>query len=499
MLSSIRPGPENRVSGIDKRRMDLILAAMARDYLPWNLDQRLLLPADMRDWLPEGHLALFILDVVSELDLSDITATYEAKDSRGRAGFHPVMMVALLFYAYCTGKRSSRKIEKATYDEVPYRVLSGDQHPDHDTIADFRKRHLKALAGLFVQVLLLCKRAGLVKLGHVSLDGTKVAANASKHKAMSYERMSPTEQRLQQEIEQLLEEAEQIDRQEDETHGKGNRGDELPKDLRRRQERLAKIRAAKAALEAEAREKAEAEAQRAKEKAEQRARIEQQTGKKVGGRKPQPVPDPEQAVPEPKAQRNFTDGESRIMPDGGNKGAFMQAYNAQIVVDGHAQVIVASDLTQQPNDKLQLVPMLELAKENLLGETPEKASADAGYYSNEAVHDKRLEGIDLYVPPDRQKHGQAQAQTLPADPATSAAQQMRNKLSTPEGKDVYRLRKATVEPVFGQIKEAMGFRRFSVRGADNAGDEWDFVCAMHNLLKLFRSGLGFAHPAMAAA
>lgn len=467
--------------------------------MPWNLDQRLLLPADMRDWLPADHLALFILDVVSELDLSDITSTYEAKDSRGRAGFHPVMMVALLFYAYCTGKRSSRKIEKATYEEVPYRVLSGDQHPDHDTIADFRKRHLKALAGLFVQVLLLCKRAGLVKLGHVSLDGTKVAANASKHKAMSYERMSQTEQRLQQEVEQLLEEAEQLDREEDAKHGKGKRGDELPKELRRREDRLAKIRAAKAELEAEARAKAEAEAQQAKDKQQQRERIEKETGKKIGGRKPPPPPDPEQAAPEPKAQRNFTDDESRIMPDGANKGAFMQGYNAEVVVDGHAQIIVASDLTQQTNDKMQLVPMLNLAKENMLGETPEKASADSGFYSAEAVTDERLEGIDLYVPPDRQKHGKPQPQTSSADPTATTAQRMRNKLSTPEGKDIYRMRKATVEPVFGQIKESMAFRRFSLRGVDNARDEWDFVCAMHNLLKLFRSGLGVADAALAAA
>jgi hypothetical protein len=315
---------------------------------------------------------------------------------------------------------------------------------------------------------------------------------------MSYERMTETEQRLQQEVEQLLREAEQLDRDEDQAHGKGKRGDELPGELKRREDRLAKIRQAKAELEAEARAKAQAEAQQAKEKQQERERIEKETGKKIGGRKPSPPPNPEQSTPEPKAQRNFTDGESRIMPDGSNKGAFMQAYNAQAVVDGHAQVIVASDLTQQPNDKLQLVPMLELAKENLLGETPDKASADAGYFSAEAINDERLEGIDLYVPPDRQKHGQTQ-QTSPADPAESTTQQMRSKLSTPEGKDVYRMRKAIVEPVFGQIKDAMGFRRFSFRGFDSARAEWDLVCAMHNLLKLFRSGLQHAGPAMVAA
>lgn len=477
--------------------MELTLPAMARSFKPWNVDQPLLLPQNMREWLPEGHLALFILDVLSELDLSDITAVYAVKDSRGRASFHPVMMVALLFYGYCTGKRSSRKIEKATYEEVPFRVLSGDQHPDHDTIADFRKRHLNALAELFVQMLLVCQRAGLVKLGHVSLDGTKVGADASKHKAMSYERMSRAEQRLQQQVEQLLEEAEGVDREEDETHGNGKRADGLPKELKRREDRLEKIRAAKAELEAQAREKAQAAAELAKAKAEERKRIERETGKKIGGRKPPPIPDPEQATPEPKAQRNFTDGDSRIMPDNSNKGSFVQGYNVQIVVDGHAQVIVASDVTQQPNDKQQLVPMLELAKDNLLGQMPDKASADAGYYSEEAISDDKLIGADLYVPPDREKHGKGQSQTLPADATASPAQQMRSKLSTPEGKDVYRMRKAIVEPVFGQIKESMGFRRFSFRGIDSAHAEWDFVCAMHNLMKLFRSGMGFVQPAMA--
>ena len=471
--------------------MELTLAGMARDFLPWNLDQRLLLPLDMREWLPEGHLALFILDVVSELDLSDITAEYVAKDTRGRAGFHPMMMTALLLYAYCTGKRSSRKIEKATYEEVPYRVLSGDQHPDHDSIADFRKRHIKALGDLFGQVLLLCKKAGLVKLGHVSVDGTKIRANASKHKAMSYERMTQAEQQLQQEVERILQEAEQADREEDEAYGKGRRGDELPKELRRREDRLAKIRAAKAELEAEARARAEAEAQRAKEKQQERERIEKETGKKVGGRKPAPPPDPEKATPEPKAQRNFTDGQSRIMPDGSNKGSYVQAYNGQIVVDGYVQVIVAPAVTQDPVDRSQLVPMLGLAKENLLGETPEKASADSGYFSREAVNDPRLEGIELYVPPGRQSHG---SQPSPSRPdLDSAAEKMRDKLRTPEGKDVYRMRKAIVEPVFGQLKQAMNFRSFSLRGLHNAAAEFDLVCTAHNLLKLFR----YAAPVMA--
>ncbi len=231
--------------------MELTLRRMAKGYLPYDIDQRLLLPPDMRDWLPEGHLALFLLDVVAELDLSKIYAVYDAKDARGRAGYHPAMMVALLLYGYCTGKPSSRRIERATYEDVAFRVLAGDQHPDHDSIAAFRKTHLGALAGLFMQVLQLCQNAGLVKLGHIAIDGTKVKANASKHKAMSYERMSEAEKKLEEEVARLLAEAERVDAEENALHGKGKRGDELPKELHRREDRLAKIREAKAALERE--------------------------------------------------------------------------------------------------------------------------------------------------------------------------------------------------------------------------------------------------------
>ena len=336
--------------------MELILWHMAKGYLPYDIDQRLLLPLDMREWLPEGHLALFILDVVGELDLSKIYAVYDAKDTRGRAGYHPVMMVALLLYAYCVGKPSSRRIERATHEDVAFRVLAGNQHPDHDSIADFRKRHLKALSGLFMQVLQLCQQAGLVKLGHIAIDGTKVKANASKHKAMSYERMSETEKKLQEEVDRLLAEAERVDAEEDAQHGKGKRGDELPNELKRREDRLVKIREAKAALEREAKEKAEAKAAEVAEKLAERAREEAETGNKARGPEPK-APDPEQAAPEPKAQRNFTDPESRIMPDGANKGAFIQGYNAQIAVDGEAQIIVAALVTQTPNDVQQLVPM----------------------------------------------------------------------------------------------------------------------------------------------
>jgi transposase len=428
-------------------------------------------------------LALFIGDVVDHLDLSSIRAVYEAGDGRGQPPYHPGMIVKLLMYAYCTGKPSSRKIEKATWEDVAYRVLSCDQHPDHDSIAAFRERHLKALGGMFLQVLRLCQKAGLVKLGHVALDGTKVKANASKHKAMSYERMGETEKRLEEEVARLLAEAQAVDKAEDEQYGKGKRGDELPEELRRRASRLVKIREAKAALEEEAKARAEVQALEAHEKIEERQRQEAETGRKPGGHGPK-VPDPQAARPEPKAQRNFTDPESRIMKDG---TGFEQAYNAQAVVDAETQVIVAASVTQETNDKRQLVPMLKEAIENV--GKPERASADAGYFSAEAVTDEAVSGIELYVPPDRQKHGETStSEGSPPAEGLSVADQMRQALRTEKGKDTYRMRKAIVEPVFGQIKEARGFRRFSFRGLAKVSAEWDLVCLTHNLLKLFRSG-----------
>jgi hypothetical protein len=394
-------------------------------------------------------------------------------------------MVTLLLYAYCTGKPSSRRIERATHEEVPYRVLAGDQHPDHDSIAAFRQRHLRALARLFVQVLQLCEAAGLVKLGHVALDGTKVKANASKHKAMSYERMCAKEKELEEEVARLLEQAQQVDAAEDAEYGKGRRGDELPAELARRETRLRKIREAKAALEAEARARAEQAAAEAREKLAERARREAQTGKKMGGRPPQ-VPDPEQAQPAPTAQRNFTDPESRIMKDGATKG-FEQAYNAQAAVDSTAQVIVAATVTQASNDKQQLVPVLEQVQENC-GRLPAQVSADAGYFNTEQLTDEKLRNMDLYVPPDRQKHSAALETVSAAAPAdASVVERMRCKLKTAAGQAVYKWRKAIVEPVFGQIKDARGFRRFSFRGLAKVEAEWNLIALTHNLLKLWRA------------
>jgi transposase len=326
---------------------------MGQNFLPDTVNQTLLFPPSLHEWLPDGHLARFLVDVVSELDLSAIYKSYAEKDGRGQAAYAPEMIVRLLLYGYANGVYSSRKIEKRTYEDVAFRYLSGDQHPDHDTIASFRKRHLDALAGLFTQALLLCAEAGLVKLGHVAIDGTKIKANASKHKAMSYKRMNETEARLEQEVKALMATAEKTDAEEDAQYGKGQRGDELPDELQRRESRLKKIREAKLALEQAAKERARIDRAEAEKKLAEREEEEQRTGKKKPGRKPE-LHDPEQAKPEDKAQRNFTDPESRIMPDGGNKGAFVQGYNAQIAVDSASQVIVAAEVTQETNDKQQL-------------------------------------------------------------------------------------------------------------------------------------------------
>lgn len=440
----------------------------------------LLLPPDMRDWLEEDDLVYFIMDVVKELDLSDIYAVYD--DSQGgQPPYNPVMMTSLLLYAYCIGMPSSRKIEQATYTSVPFRVLTADQHPDHDTIAAFRKRHLQSLAKLFVQILQICRQAGLVKLGHVSLDGTKVRANASKHKAMSYGRMENKAEELEAEVKQLLEQAESTDAAEDALYGKGRRGDELPQELRFKQSRLRKIREAMVSLEAEAKEQAEAKRQAIRDKEESL----QEEGGKRKGKKPK---DPS-GTPEKKAQRNFTDPESRIMKDGATK-SFEQCYNCQAAVDETSQIIVATHVTQQANDKQQLEPLVEEVKCNTAGAKPKKVSADSGYYSETNVTYLETEKIDGFIATGRQKHSDkpvaAPRGRIPKD--ATVQERMARKLRTKKGRETYAKRKRIVEPVFGQTKEARRFRRFSLRGLANVSGEWDIVALTHNLLKLFRAG-----------
>jgi transposase len=448
---------------------------MTRLFRPYTLDQRLLLPPDLREWLPEGDLALFLSDVVDQLDLTAISRAYDRADGRGQPPYDPRMMVTLLLYGYCTGVASSRKIERATYRDVAFRVLAGDQHPDHDSIAAFRQRHLPALAELFVQVLRLCQHAGLVRVGHVALDGTKLKANASKHKAMSYARMAETEARLQREVQALLDRAAQVDAAEDAQYGPGHRGDELPAELARRASRLQKIRAAKAALEHAARERATAEAAAAEVKQAARA---QRVGSAKGA--PVKVPDPAQARPDPSEQRNFTDPESRIMKDNASK-EFVQGYNAQLAVDAHAHVIVACDVTQAAPDVGHFVPLLTQIARNT-GQAPAIVTADTGYFSEANLTAPEIGATDCYVPPDRPR-GEPR-RNRPRHPVSA---QMRAKLQTAAGRAIYARRKTLPEPVFGQIKQARGFRRFWLRGVRKVRAEWTLICLTHNLLKLFRA------------
>jgi transposase/signal recognition particle subunit SEC65 len=429
---------------------------VSKTFRPYEPDQDFLMPASMREWLPTDHLAYFISDIVDHLDLNPIMSRY--REEKGYPPYHPAMMVKVLLYAYCIGVASSRKIEKRLCEDIAFGVLAANNTPDFRTVSDFRKDHLKALAGLFLQVLKLCQKAGLVKLGHVALDGTKIKANASKHKAMSYKRMKAEEARLEAEVAALMKKAEAVDEEEDHRYGKDKRGDELPKELAFRESRLKKIREAKEALEEEAKREAGAAAS---------------SNKKHTG------------VPDDKAQRNFTDPESHIMPAPGGKH-FIQAYNAQAAVDSAHQVIVAAEVTNKPADRGQAEPMMEVVKVNT-GKLPRQMSADAGYFSSNTVNNLTAQGIDVYMPPDKMGH----RLTLPPAPrgripkSLSVIDRMKRKLRTKRGKECYGLRKELPEPVFGQIKQARGFRQFLLRGNDKVSNEWKLICAGHNLLKLF--------------
>ena len=448
---------------------------MARKFREWSPSQSWLFPPSPSDWLPKKHLVYFLLDVVEQLDLMPIIADYDSPKG-GKPPHHPGMMVALLIYSYCVGVFSSRKIMARCETDVAFRTIVGDDIPDFRRIAEFRRRHLGSIQHLFLEVLRLCQESGLLSVGRLSLDGTKVKANASRHKAMSYDRMSSEEERLQKEIDELLASAQAADETEDTEHGQDKRGDELPDELARREQRLEKIREAKAALEQAAREKAAAEAER----------------RKTEGKQP-PKKAPEDAVPDAKAQRNFTDPESKIMRSS-NKG-WDQCGNAQAVAN-EEQVIVAADVTDQANDVQQVEPMVNQAMENTsevgVEDHVKAFTADAGYFSEDNVesaeaHD-RID--DAYFATGRMKHNEKVPDSPKGRPPKDQTpkQKMARKLRTKRGKKEYSRRKAIIEPVFGQIKHCQGFRQFSLRGLSNMQAEWRLVCLTHNLLKLFRRG-----------
>jgi transposase len=442
---------------------------MSKHYRAWKIDDTQLLPASVQDYVPGGHLSRFIVALVREgLDLTEIEASYAG--NLGQPPFHPGLMTALLLNAYANGIYSSRRIEKAARERADFMMIVAGDVPDFRTISDFRKRHLAALAKLFVQVLQLCAVAGLVKLGHVALDGTKIKANASKHKAMSYERMKKREAELQAEVDRWLAAAAAADAEEDKLHG-ARRGDELPKWVADKDKRLAKIRAAKAELEAEAKAAAQEERRR---RAEAEAKRIAQGRKKNGF-----APKPPSAEPEPQAQRNFTDPQSRLLL---TKDGYIQGWNAQAAVDGTAQVIVAHGLTPSMSDHNQLIALVDGIEKNL-GRKPKEASADSGYLSEANLAALEERGVAAYIATGRAKHPD-EAKRKIGGPLTQA---MRGKLKRAGWRSRYRLRKQIVEPVFGQIKQARGFRQFLLRGLEKVRAEWALICTAHNLTKLARA------------
>ena len=448
---------------------------MSKVFRPWDVNQPLLLPPSVQELVRPGHVAHFVRELVREqLDLSAIMEQYS--EERGYPPYHPAMMTALLLYAYSQGVYSSRRIARACEQRVDFMAVTARQTPDFRTISEFRKRHLKALGALFGQVLVLCQKVGLAKLGHVALDGTKMRANASKHKAMSYGRMKQREPELAAEVDKWFAEAAARDAAEDDELGEEHRGDELPKWVVNKQRRLKKMREAMAALEAEAQQAAEArEAAQEDSEAPSEGGSESSKGSSAGGKaKP-----PSKAPPD-KAQRNFTDPDSRIMK---SSQGFEQCYNGQAAVDADSQVIVAEGLTNAGNDKQQLAPMVdEIQKQT--GRVPRELSADSGYCSEQNLEELDERRIRSYIATGRQKHGQASATGRDGKRGGPRVQAMATRLRRGGRRSRYRLRKQTVEPVFGQIKAARGFRQFLLRGLEKVEHEWRLICTAHNLLKL---------------
>lgn len=446
---------------------------MSKDFRPWKIDEAQLLPPSVQDYVPQDHVSRLIVSLVREsLDLSAILGSY--RSGLGQPPFDPRMMTALLLHGYASGLYSSRRIARAAVERADFMMIVAGEPPDFRTISEFRRRHLKALAELFVQVLKLAEKAGLVKLGHVALDGTKIKANASKHKAMSYDRMKKREAELEAEVDRWLKAAEAADAEENKLYG-DKRGDEMPDWVADKQKRLEKIREAKAALEAEAKAAAAEESKARAEVADKR----QAEGRKKTGKPPAPP----KAEPDGKAQRNFTDPESRILK---TKDGYIQGYNAQAAVDGAHQIIVAQTLTNSSSDQAQLAPLLDGIRDNL-GTNPDEVSADAGYCSDANLRTIKRRRIEGYIATGRQNHGTRSATAKKASRPGSLIARMSTRLKRAGYRSRYRLRKQIVEPVFGQIKQARGFRQFLLRGINKVKAEWALICTAHNLVKLARA------------
>jgi transposase len=521
---------------------------MTKRFRDCNLDQIFLLPLSFHDWLPKNHLARFIADLMKELDLAPFYAPYQGEDGRGQSAYDPRMMTRLLLYGYAVGVTSSRRIERATHDDLAFRYLAANQHPDHASVAAFRREQMPLLADLFLQALRLCEKAGLVKLGNVAIDGTKILANASTRRSVPYEKLKESAAYWKKVVDDLLAAAEQTDAQEDLRYGPGQPADPLPPNLADAQKRLEIIRQAKAQVEQEAKEELEELQRQAPPRKRGRPRKDARTqgqARQSEGQAPQtedpapqtedpapqtedpapqtedpapqtedPAPQTEDPAPQsegpapqtegpappskrakkqaqrarkkaasPTRQHNFVDPDSRVMPDSRHKKAFVQAYNAQAAVDAHAQVIVAAEITQQTNDRHQLIPMTQAVKNNT-GKDPGAVLADTGYWVGDSLRDPVFKNILVLVPPDAQRA--ADQPLSDKAPNTEDAQRMRALLATEDGKKRYGLRKTTVEPVFGQIKEWRDTRRFRLRGLERVSGEWKLICATHNLCKLHR-------------
>lgn len=445
---------------------------MAKPFIASNRKQAYLLPPSIDDWLPQKHLARYIAEIIEQLDLSDI---YKHYSGQGKDAYDPKVLLALLFYGYATGTFSSRKIERATYDSVAFRFLCANTHPDHDTIANFRQRFLGELGGLFVQILTIAQEMGMLKVGKVSLDGTKIKANASKHKALSYAHAAKLQEQLEAEVKALLQKAADADN--DDTPD----GMSIPDEIARREDRIEVIKAAKAKIEQRAKERYDKEQAEYQQKIDKREAKERLHGKKPRGKTPKPPTE----GPRSKDQINLTDEESRVMPTSG--GGFDQAYNAQASVEHESRLIVHQHVTQNSNDKQEIAPTLtwfsqhpELKPASLL--------ADAGYCSEYNTGLCEDNGITPYISFGKEQHNQPlekrfkEAEPLPDNP--TIVEKMKHRLQTPEGKQIYAERKSTVEPVFGIIKHVMGFRQFMLRGFEKAKGEWNLICLAYNLKRL---------------
>lgn len=439
-----------------------------------------LMPPSIQEWLPENHLARFVVDIVAQLDLKPVYNSYRGCGSKAS---DPAMLISLLFYGYATGIFSSRKLEKATYENIPIRFICANNHPDHDTIANFRKRFLPQIGSYFVYILIIAKELKFLNLGTISIDGSKIKANASKHSAMSYSHASEMEERLKKEVRRLLELAQKTDDEEESSL-------DIPEEIEIREKRLEKIREAKKVIEKRAAERDEANKEQYKKKIDQRRAKENETGKKAKGKEPSPP----KKGPEPKDQYNFTDPDSAIMKSG-STGSFEQDYNAQLAVDQESFLVVGAHLSNHPNDKKELNPVLDSIPDE--AGKPDAVAADTGYFSESNINECKKREVEPFISTGREPHYHTVEQLLEEEISLSdidvedmtPTEEMRLRLKTVEGKEIFRKRKCTVEPVFGIIKQSMGFRQFLLRGLENVKGEWDLVCTAYNLKRMFNLNL----------